>query len=544
MRLRNENLTIDQKLEEFDQWLTAKLERIKNTDKFSKEINMLCGCIRHLAPYLNDFSEPEQCSVDDLVRAVIESGTDFISGLCFSDDERKVSEYYDTVFNLLFLTTGATDNNLKNHFLIKLKEDDISGLLPKRENIRNIVKFKLSLLPATTKSDYIAKMLASYFVGCVDSYSDIVKTEPLFSLQTYLQICFREYISLILEDDEGVLQLWAICNAYIELNKRSDTQVGSIDLGRYLLNSCTIFKIRGSVSASGGHITEDILRKKLSAMGLREDIDYNKTDVNIGEQEVVEEGRRKKKTRAYDFVLPYKIAGWEPKPKLFIQSQFYAGDSGSVSHKVVDQTTSSRQFTIEKYPAARFIEYLDGAGYYAALRGDLEHMLTFDDTYSFIQVKSILVRLRREFQNIAFLTPVELEHAIISTQSRSKIDTYKHLISEGYSLEEIQRAEAISLQSGFIGLEGDQFFIAASRVNYSRKLFILDVAANNGTNISDTDRRSGRFILVPGFGANYGVLGSDLGRLVCEQARSIQISIFEYEQDIEWLLDEKVISRR
>ena len=161
MRLRNENLTVDQKLEEFDQWLTAKLERIKNTDKFSKEINMLCGCIRHLAPYLNDFSEPEQCSVDDLVRAVIESGTDFISGLCFSDDERKVSEYYDTVFNLLFLTTGATDNNLKNHFLIKLKEDDISGLLPKRGNIRNVVKFNLSLLPATTKSGYIAKMLAS-----------------------------------------------------------------------------------------------------------------------------------------------------------------------------------------------------------------------------------------------------------------------------------------------------------------------------------------------------------------------------------------------
>jgi hypothetical protein len=65
----------------------------------------------------------------------------------------------------------------------------------------------------------------------------------------------------------------------------------------------------------------------------------------------------------------------------------------------------------------------------------------------------------------------------------------------------------------------------------------------NSTQLSDAERRSGRFILVPGFGANFGVLGSDLGRLVSEQAQSIQISIYKYEQDIEWLLEEKVISR-
>jgi hypothetical protein len=71
------------------------------------------------------------------------------------------------------------------------------------------------------------------------------------------------------------------------------------------------------------------------------------------------------KTRAYDFILPYKTEGWEPK--LFVQCQFYAGDSGSVSHKVVDQTRSSRPLTLVDYPNARFVEYLDGAGYYASL---------------------------------------------------------------------------------------------------------------------------------------------------------------------------------
>ena len=38
--------------------------------------------------------------------------------------------------------------------------------------------------------------------------------------------------------------------------------------------------------------------------------------------------------------LPYKVDGWGRK--VLIQSQYYAGDSGSVSHKNVDQTTAAQ----------------------------------------------------------------------------------------------------------------------------------------------------------------------------------------------------------
>ena len=539
MKLPKEDLAVHEQLAEFDQWLTAKLERIKDSQRFSSEIDSLCGCIKHLSGYLSDFSEPDNCSIDGLARAVIESSGEFARGESFADDEQSVSQFYHAFFNLLFLATGATDNNLKNHFLIKLKEDEISFQLPKRGVGNKIIKFKLVSLPPTTKSTYIARLLASYFVGSMAEHIDSVETEPTFSLQTYLDTYLREYISLILEDEEEVLQLWSICRSYIELSHKSS----EIDFGRYLLNSCTIFKVRGSVSASGGHVTEDILRAKLAAMGLRAGIDYNVSDVKVGEQEVVEEGRRRKKTRAYDFMLPYQTDCWEPNPKLFIQSQFYAGDSGSVSHKVVDQTASSRQFTISKYPAARFVEYVDGAGYYAALRGDLEHMLTLDDTHSFIQVKSILVRLRREFQVISFITPVEFEHAVMATQGAAKRGVYEHLRSEGYPLREIERAESVSLDLGFISLDNEHYSISDERAEFSRKLFILDVAANAGRQISDTDRKSGMFILLPGFGANYGVLGSELCKLVSDQARSITVGLIEYEQDIEWLLKEKVIAR-
>ncbi|EBJ0531971.1 hypothetical protein DOF45_23525, partial [Salmonella enterica] len=347
-------------------------------------------------------------------------------------------------------------------------------------------------IPTTTKSDFIARLLASCYVACSKPYFDTVKTEPVFDIEIYLRVFLKAYIELILEDKEDLYQLWSVCRSYLELNKISK----DADFGRYLLNSCTIFKVRGSVSASGGHAPEKILRNKLYDIGLRPDIDFNIADVNIGEQEVVEEGKRRKKTRAYDFIIPFRIPSWEPKAKLFIQSQFYAGDSGSVSHKVVDQTQSSRVFTLSKYPNARFVEYLDGAGYYASLRGDLEHMLSFNDTASFFQVKSILLRLRREFQVIKYLTPIEIEHSILTCTDR-KIDTFKaNLISDGYPDDEVNRAVSVSLDLGFIEINEGVVSISSKRLDISRRLLLLDIIAINSKKITDDERRSLKYLLV------------------------------------------------
>ncbi|XQE68341.1 hypothetical protein ACOAPY_07155 [Pseudomonas sp. P3C3] len=540
MRIPEERLTVSDQMKEFDQWLTPQLERIKDSDKFSSEIDSICNCIRHLSSHISDPMNEGGWSIESIANAVIGSSEAFVGGDSFADDESRVASFYSAFFNLLFMATGATDNNLKNHFLIKLNQNEVSSFVPKRSISKKGIVFSLKELPEATKAEFVARVLASCFVGGLPKYRALISTEPVFSLDQYLSIYLREYIGLILQDEEDLLQLWAICRSYLELSRMS----AKVDFGKYLLNSSTIYKIRGSVSASGGHITESILREKLTVIGLRSGIDFNESDVNFGEIEVVESGRRRKKTRAYDFILPYNVEGWEPKPKLFIQSQFYAGDSGSVSHKVVDQTASSRRLTLEDYPAARFIEYLDGAGYYASLRGDLEHMLTFDDTHSFIQVKSILVRLRRELQVIEFLTPVEFEHAIFTSSPATRQNVISKLLSEGYPEEEIERAENVSLGLGYISLDDSGYAINPDRLDIARRLFILDVAACCGRSVIESERKSGRFLLIPGFGANYGILGSDLSRLVLEKALSLVVDIVEYEKDIEWLLDQGVISRR
>ncbi len=540
MRLLPENLSISEQLEEFDQWMTARLERVKDTEKFNLEINSVCNCIERLSLRLNSFSDYNDCQIDKLCLAVIEVCSELVSGEDFSSDETLTSEFIDSFFNLLFLTSGATDNNLKNHFLIKLKDDEINPMIPKRGTSKKKIRFKLVQLPSTTKSDFISKLLAGCLVGSHEAYAKDVVTEPLFDLYEYLLVFLKEYTSLILEGHDEIMQFWAICSSYSRLN---ETQNG-ISLGKYLLSSCTIFKVRGSVSASGGHITEDILREKLNKIGLRQNTDYNLNDVTIGEQEVQEGGKRKKKTRAYDFILPFNVENWEPKPKLFIQSQFYAGDSGSVSHKVVDQTQSSREFTLEKYPTARFVEYLDGAGYYASLRGDLQHMLAFTNTASFFQVKSIFVRLRRELQVIKFLTPIDLEHVLLTTTSNEKHTIVNELIAQEYPESEIERVINTCIQEGVVESVDTHISIIQSRIEIARRLLILDVAVNNASTISDSERCSQKYLILPGYGRNYGILESELTEsfyLICKQHLP---SAPTFSKDIEWLLDEGVIKRR
>lgn len=534
MKLKEEELTIQQQLSEFDQWLTPKLDRIKDSVKFNKEIIDLCGVIKILACDLDNFNFDNK-SIDRLVNTIIVSSKQFIRGVKYSDDEASVTHFYKSIFNLLFLVTGATDNNLKNHFLIKLKEDDVAQKIPKRSGVKKI-KFTLIPIPTITKSDYIAKALAACCVGSSPEYVANVKTEPSpIGLSVYLENLLKEYISLVLEDEDDISQLWVICSSFMSLNEKSE------EMAKLLINSCTIFKVRGSVSATGGHIPENIMRTKLNDIGLVEGIDYNAQDVIVGTEIIKVKGEAKPKTRAYDFALPFNVPEWDQQ--LFIQSQFYAGDSGSLSHKVIDQTTASRAFTLSTRPYARFVEYLDGAGYYASLRGDLTKMLELKGTSSFIQVKSILIRLRRELQVMSFLTPVEFEHAILRTEHGDIGEVTDILNKEGYSSDEIIRVKKNMITRGLLNNNGS-YLITEDRKPYSRMLYILDCAANNSNIITDKERQTGSYILTPGYGSNYGIKASQLARIACKSIKYFTIEPHEYEEDLEALMEEQVITRK
>jgi hypothetical protein len=244
------------------------------------------------------------------------------------------------------------------------------------------------------------------------------------------------------------------------------------------------------------------------------------------------------KTRAYDFILPYKTEGWEPK--LFVQCQFYAGDSGSVSHKVVDQTRSSRPLTLVDYPNARFVEYLDGAGYYASLNGDPKHMLGMDSTHSFFQIRSAAIRLRRELQEIGFVTPIDVEHAIMRSKDQTLDSVVAILIGDQFVEKEALRAVNVSLGRSYIHERQGKLEIDAERLKPARRLLILDIIAISGTAVKSIEDMPGK-MLIPGSGPYYGTHLQEISEKIDVYAPNSKYDRHSFAADITWLAEMRLI---
>lgn len=207
-----------------------------------------------------------------------------------------------------------------------------------------------------------------------------------------------------------------------------------------------------------------------------------------------------------------------------MQSQFYAGDSGSVSHKNVDQTTTSRRRVLERFSNVRFVEYVDGAGYFSSLNGDLKKLLNMSDTHSFTQIRSAPIRLRRELQALGFVTPLEIEHAIVRTSGR-KDAVAEQLVEDGYRAEEVARAAKRAQASGIITEAANKFEIREERRSIVRQYLLLDTVANFGREMTPGSSTSGACVLVPGYGPFYGLEFDELVQQASSLAGTLQADI-------------------
>ena len=464
MKLNDYKTTLDEKMSEFDMWVTPSLGEIRDTPQFKINLAQLRKGFDYVADITDSFSNYSECASSTLA-------TNVLKYLLDKDNESAIN-ILDSICNVLLLATGKTDNNLKCQFPLMLKNQ--IGLTSYPQKAGN--KWKYRTIPRTF------------------SMTDVTKTiVQLREKSDYCKIFTESYFHLIISDMDYSKQLWSLGNAYV-----SQKKLGNEDA---LISSIVIFQSRGSITATQGHIPETILRKYMTDWGLTAGTDFNIQDVEVGEflDDVPVDNKIKK--RKYDFIVPFQSR--KTGAKVFIQSQFYAGDSGSVSHKVVDQTDSTREVTLKKYPDAVFVEYLDGAGYFSSLNGDLRKMLAKPTTADFIQIRTAPLKLRRVLQGIQFLTPLEIEHAVIRTTG-SEIEIFDLLKKEGYTSEEIRRALTEALGKGVIIASGERkYSIETSRVDVVRKYCILDVIANYGGPIS-VGKQSGN-LLIAGFETSWGL---------------------------------------
>lgn len=411
-------------------------------------------------------------------------------------------------------------------------------------------------IPREIKSDKIAKLFSEL--------SDFPKKQYEFLTQ---------YIDFILNGDQYIKSFWTTGNTYFAMKK--------LGYEKDFLQPMIIFQVRGSVSASGGHEPEDLLRQRMQEWGLKPNIDFNNSDiiifdlpkegessksisvaeplaqeveasaklaevtVDVSTEDIAEtviekvEETIKNKTRAYDFVLPYKVEGWDQK--IFIQCQFYAGDSGSVSHKNVDQTRTSREYVKTKRANPIFLEYIDGAGYFSSLWGDLKKILAMADTDDFFQVRTAVIKLRGKLQSLGYLTPLEVIHAWALNEAQLD-KTKQHLLKEGYFEKEIERV----LQYELFTIDGNDLKIDKSMLELSRRYLLLDFIAVKGKKFTDYSTMKG-VLLVPAFGKYFGVRIEELVDGVIPMA-----GLFKSEwkdsgiifKDIQFLADKGWIAQR
>jgi hypothetical protein len=472
MKLKPFDQPLDVKLLEFDTWITAALSEIKDSKQFANARLLISQIIERIGSFTNNFEDA--LTPDTISKSVL---TYVNSENCTNKDEALGS-----FLNLMFLVTGKSDNNAKCQFPVYLSERYKAEGFPVIKALKGNKSISIGAIPRTIDSERFASL--------------VLRLEFNEGLQSSL---FNKYISFILNDDSYWKSFKAIGLGYFRAK--------AINYHLEFLLPLVVFQVRGSLSASGGHEPENRLRLLMRQWGLEAGVDFNIADHIIQNEAIAEEpplegiAKEKEKTRAYDFVLPL----WEHDDlrKILIQCQFYAGDSGSVSHKNIDQTRASRNATKARNPNFHFVEYVDGAGYYSSLNGDLKKLLSMQDTYDFFQFRTAAIKLRRVIQQIGVLTPLEVAHAV-SRANGDFAEVVKILRGEGYSEQEVERAIAKAVALTFILVKDKAVTISEGYSQIARRYYLLDALANNGEEFNPSEVITGA-LFVPGYSVRYGL---------------------------------------
>lgn len=498
MKLGLYKTTLDEKMSEFDIWVTPSLGEIRDMPQFKENLDAMKEGFDIVAEITDSFKSVSDCSSSALAKNTVT--------LIAQKTDKEKEIILNSICNVLLLVTGKSDNNLKCQFPLALRNVYKINHYPQKMSSGNWIT---KPVPRTLKFDAVTKI--------------VMQTTEQPDFQKSFLEC---YYHLIISDENYAKQLWSLGRAYCD-----QKQSGHEDS---LLSAMVVFQSRGSITATQGHIPENILRNYMTEWGLKAEADFNTQDVELGQLLGDMDINPQIKKRKYDFIIPYQSR--KDGAKVFIQSQFYAGDSGSVSHKVVDQTDSSREATLRKFPEAVFIEFLDGAGYFSALNGDLRKMLAKPSTKDFIQIKTAPLKLRRELQGINFLTTLEIELAILITGG-SKTKITELLKEDGYSVDEISTAFK-EAENKLLQIDGNTFTIKPERESIVRKYCILDIIANYGRPIP-SDKTTG-CLMVPGYSTYWGMPQNEVIRKAIEIAPMLETmwhSATDIFDDIQWLTE-------
>ena len=124
MRLNKHKYSEQERMSEFDRWITPSLGDIKDSIEFRNILAALEDGFESLSNYTNDFSSFDTCSPYYIAEKITSSINQI-------DD---IQSHLVNVFNAILLSTGKTDNNLKCQYPIALFKQYEGGEIPTCKN--------------------------------------------------------------------------------------------------------------------------------------------------------------------------------------------------------------------------------------------------------------------------------------------------------------------------------------------------------------------------------------------------------------------------
>ncbi|HBB31489.1 MAG TPA: hypothetical protein DDZ80_21955 [Cyanobacteria bacterium UBA8803] len=252
MRLPTINLNLETKLKEFDVWITPSIGELQDTERFQSVMDDVVKIFESLATATDNFNQINSCNAISISNTFLQ--------LIEDQEDREVRKALEALATVLFIVTGKSDNNTKCQLPLYLRDEAGWESIPVVKKGRGSSVLSSKKIPRVLKSDSYMKIVADLSLS---------KDQQRRLLQ--------EFIKFVLKDESCVSQLWSIGHSYTILKQ--------FQKERDLLAPLVIFQVRGSVSASGGHKPEILLRERFVEWGLQAGIDFNMTDVVVEPEE-------------------------------------------------------------------------------------------------------------------------------------------------------------------------------------------------------------------------------------------------------------------
>lgn len=238
MKLPYPLLSLADALAEFDIWITPSTGEIRDTERFQQELDRVTKVFEVIAKATSDYRDIDHCAPAAIAKTVAST----VAGKSVAE----TVEFLESFAAVLFLVTGKSDNNGKCQLPLHLR--DSAGWTEFPFVQRGVLSFKP--IPRELKAEKYMKVV-----------SDLQHNK------SHQEKLLNEFCRYVLSDERYVAQLWSISKSFVlmrELGRERD-----------LLTPLVVFQVRGSVSASGGHGPEELLRDRLTEWGLERGVDFN-----------------------------------------------------------------------------------------------------------------------------------------------------------------------------------------------------------------------------------------------------------------------------